>query len=43
MLAIIVASHGNFAKGILQSATMIFGKQEKVETVTFEPTEGQMT
>ncbi|GAK48161.1 PTS system, mannose-specific IIA component [Secundilactobacillus oryzae JCM 18671] len=40
MLAIIVASHGNFAKGILQSASMIFGEQEKVETVTFEPTEG---
>ncbi len=43
MLAIIVASHGNFAKGILQSASMIFGEQEKVETVTFEPQKVQMT
>lgn len=36
MIAIIIASHGEFAKGLLQSATMIFGKQANIATVTFE-------
>ncbi|MCH5462257.1 PTS sugar transporter subunit IIA [Lactobacillus sp. LC28-10] len=36
MIAIVIASHGDFAKGLLQSATMIFGKQTDVATVTFE-------
>lgn len=36
MIAYIVASHGDFSEGIKNSAFMIFGKQEKVETVTFE-------
>lgn len=40
MLAIIIASHGNFADGILQSATMIFGQQAEVSTVTFQASEG---
>ncbi|GAA3619571.1 PTS sugar transporter subunit IIA [Secundilactobacillus similis] len=40
MIAIIIASHGNFATGILQSATMIFGKQAKVKAVTFQAQEG---
>ncbi|MCH4124128.1 MAG: PTS sugar transporter subunit IIA [Levilactobacillus sp.] len=34
MLAIIVTSHGDFARGILQSAEMIFGKTAKVMAVT---------
>lgn len=34
MLAIIVTSHGEFARGILQSAEMIFGKTAKVMAVT---------
>lgn len=40
MVNIILASHGEFAEGILQSAEMIFGKQEQLETVTFMPNEG---
>lgn len=39
MIAIVIASHGNLAKGLLQSATMIFGKQTNVATVTFEEQE----
>lgn len=34
MLAIIVTSHGEFARGILQSAEMIFGKVDQVAAVT---------
>lgn len=40
MLAIVLASHGSFADGIKQSATMIFGDQQKVATVTFMSDEG---
>ncbi len=40
MVGIILASHGDFAKGILQSGTMIFGEQEKVVAVTLDPSEG---
>ncbi|PJI09067.1 MULTISPECIES: mannose/fructose/sorbose PTS transporter subunit IIA [Clostridium] len=40
MVGIILASHGEFAKGILQSSTMIFGKQENVQAVTLMPSEG---
>lgn len=40
MIAMIVASHGDFASGILQSATMILGKQAKVTAVTFQASEG---
>lgn len=40
MIAIIIASHGDFATGLLQSATMIFGKQTEIKTVTFQPNEG---
>ncbi|ANZ61514.1 PTS mannose transporter subunit IIA [Secundilactobacillus paracollinoides] len=40
MIAMIVASHGDFASGILQSATMIFGAQTKVTAVTFQASEG---
>ncbi|MDP4086384.1 MAG: PTS mannose transporter subunit EIIAB, partial [Bacillota bacterium] len=31
MVGIIIASHGEFANGILQSGEMIFGKQENVK------------
>ncbi len=37
MVGIILASHGNFAEGILQSASMIFGEQENVKAVTLAP------
>ena len=40
MVGIIIASHGEFADGIKQSGSMIFGNQEKVESVTFMPSEG---
>ncbi len=40
MVGIIIASHGEFAKGILQSGTMIFGEQENVKAVTLMPSEG---
>ncbi len=40
MVGIILASHGDFAKGILQSGEMIFGKQPNVKAVTLQPSEG---
>ncbi|MCI5775063.1 MAG: PTS sugar transporter subunit IIB [Aerococcus sp.] len=40
MVGIILASHGNFAAGIKQSGEMIFGAQEQLEAVTFQPDEG---
>ncbi|SET16451.1 PTS system, mannose-specific IIB component [Salinibacillus kushneri] len=40
MVGIIIASHGEFADGILQSAGMIFGEQENVKAVTLKPSEG---
>ncbi|PWF99406.1 PTS sugar transporter subunit IIA [Levilactobacillus bambusae] len=40
MIAIVLTSHGEFAKGILQSATMILGEQEKVVADIFKPGEG---
>lgn len=40
MVGIILASHGEFANGILKSITMIFGEQDNVKAVTLEPSEG---
>lgn len=40
MVGIILASHGEFAKGIMQSGSMIFGEQEDVKAVTLMPSEG---
>ena len=40
MVGIIIASHGDFANGIFQSAQMIFGEQENVATCTLMPNEG---
>ena len=42
-IGIIIASHGEFAAGIHQSGSMIFGEQEKVQVVTFMPMKVQMT
>lgn len=39
-IGIVIASHGEFADGIKQSGSMIFGEQEKVQAVTFMPSEG---
>ena len=33
MVGIILASHGDFASGILQSGSMIFGEQDDVKAV----------
>ncbi|UOQ83748.1 mannose/fructose/sorbose PTS transporter subunit IIA [Gracilibacillus salinarum] len=40
MVGIIIATHGEFADGILQSGSMIFGEQENVTAVTLMPSEG---
>lgn len=40
MISIILATHGNFSEGILQSASMIFGEQEDVRAVVLDPNEG---
>ncbi|NTL81433.1 PTS mannose transporter subunit IIAB [Enterococcus faecium] len=40
MVWIILASHGQFAEGILQSGSMIFGEQENVKAVILKPSEG---
>ena len=40
MVGIILASHGEFANGILQSGSMISGEQENVKAVTLMPSEG---
>ena len=40
MVGIIVASHGEFAAGIKQSASMILGEAELLESVVFMPSEG---
>ncbi len=40
MVGIILASHGGFAEGIKQSAQMIFGDQEKFESVVLMPSMG---
>lgn len=40
MVGIILASHGDFAKGIQQSGEMIFGTQPNVKAVTLQPSEG---
>ncbi|RRK11876.1 PTS sugar transporter subunit IIA [Lactiplantibacillus garii] len=36
MLAFVVVSHGEFARGVVDSSYMIFGSQEKVQVVTFQ-------
>ncbi|WP_042221008.1 mannose/fructose/sorbose PTS transporter subunit IIA [Oceanobacillus manasiensis] len=40
MVGIIIATHGEFADGILQSGAMIFGEQENVTAITLMPNEG---
>lgn len=40
MVGLILASHGDFANGILQSASMIFGEQADVKAVALYPNEG---
>lgn len=40
MIGIILATHGNFAPGIAQSVSMIFGDQPNVAAVSLLPSEG---
>jgi len=40
MVGIIIASHGEFASGILQSGQMILGEQENVKACTLMPSDG---
>ena len=40
MVGIILASHWDFATGIMQSGSMIFGEQANVKAVTLQPSEG---
>lgn len=40
MVGLILASHGDFASGILQSVSMIFGEQSNVKAITLQPNEG---
>ena len=40
MVGIVLASHGKFAEGIMQSGSMVFGDQENVAAVTLMPSEG---
>lgn len=40
MVGIVIASHGQFAEGIQQSGSMIFGEQQDVKAVTLKPSEG---
>jgi len=39
MVGIILATHGEFAEGILQSGSMIFGEQENVKAITLHPSD----
>jgi mannose PTS system EIIAB component len=40
MVGILLATHGEFAEGILQSGSMIFGEQDNVKAVTLHPSDG---
>jgi len=40
VVGIIIATHGEFANGIKQSGSMIFGEQDLVQAVTLMPSEG---
>ena len=40
MVSIVLASHGKFAEGIMESGSMIFGPQENVAAVVLTPDMG---
>ncbi|WP_346353016.1 mannose/fructose/sorbose PTS transporter subunit IIA [Azotosporobacter soli] len=39
MIGLIVCTHGKFSEELVKASEMIFGKQEKVKCITFEPGE----
>ena len=43
MVGIVLASHGDLAAGIKQTASMVFGDQPDVVTVSLQPSMGPMT
>lgn len=43
MIGLIVGSHGHLAEELINSSYLIFGKQEKVAAVAFEPSEDLQT
>jgi mannose/fructose/sorbose-specific phosphotransferase system IIA component len=40
MVAVIVGTHGEFSREIVKSSEMIFGKQDNIKYITFNPGEG---
>ncbi|GFZ32175.1 PTS mannose transporter subunit IID [Clostridium zeae] len=40
MVAVIVGTHGEFSREIVNSSEMIFGKQDNLKYITFNPGEG---
>lgn len=40
MIALIIGAHGKFSKELLKSSELIYGHQNNVECVSFEPGEG---
>lgn len=40
MVGILVATHGDFANGIMQSLAMVAGQQENIAAVTLQPSDG---
>lgn len=40
MVGIVLASHGEFAKGIKKSGAMVYGEQQNVEAVSLMPSDG---
>jgi len=39
MIGLIVCTHGKFSEELVKASEMIFGKQEDVKTITFQPGE----
>lgn len=40
MIALVVATHGEFSREIVKSAEMIIGEQDNIASITFKPGEG---
>ena len=40
MVGILLATHGDFAEGIMMSASMLFGEQPNAAAVTLQPSDG---
>ena len=40
MIALIIGTHGEFSRELIESSKMIFGEQENISYITFKPGEG---